>query len=339
MTTPGAGPVQPLPVILDVDTGIDDAYALMLAARSPQLDLRAVTCVAGNRPVEQVVANTAYVLDVTGAPDVAVARGAARPLLAAPGFAADLHGPDGLGGFQRPSDRRIHPLPAVELLHRELTAAIGNGQTITLVLLAPQTNLALLLSLYPDIAPGIERIVFMGGAATVGNVTAVAETNVFADPEAAAIVLSAAAQLCIPVTMYGLDVFSEVLVDRATAHRLRNSLDSAAQLAGALLGFQLATTGLAAHTIGDAGAVCAVLDPAGLTTGRFPVRVVTGDGPARGQTIVDRRPPIGRADPARSPHVGTEVDVARGVDADRFRRRWLSAFSPGQGASPERVPL
>ena len=87
-----------LPVILDVDTGVDDAWALILAARSPRLDLRAVTCVSGNVGVDQVVANTAYVLDVAGAPEVPVGRGATRPLLTPPHHAPEIHGTDGLGG-------------------------------------------------------------------------------------------------------------------------------------------------------------------------------------------------------------------------------------------------
>src|SRR6476661_4381335 len=115
MTT-APGTPDPIPVILDVDTGVDDTYALMLAARSPRLDLRAVTCVSGNTPVDNVVANTAYVLDVCGAAEIPVARGAARPLLATLHHASEIHGADGIGGFSRPSDRRIERLHAVELL-------------------------------------------------------------------------------------------------------------------------------------------------------------------------------------------------------------------------------
>ncbi len=318
-------PALPIPVILDVDTGIDDSYALMLAARSPQLDLRAVTCVNGNTSLDNVVRNTAHVLDVAGASEVPVARGANRPLLAPPHHASEIHGPDGLGGFGRPSDRRVETLHAVEVLRRELMSAIGEGETITLVPLGPQTNIALLLRAYPEVAPGIERIVFMGGSAAAGNVTAVAEFNVYADPEAAAITIAAAGELDIPITMYGLDVFYDVEMDGDDAARLRDSADSAAQLAGRLIDFQTTTFGTARHTIGDAGAVCAVIQPDGISTERHPVSVVTS-GPSRGQTVVDRRAWVGETDPVRAQRSGTYTDVALALDAQRYRELWLSSF-------------
>jgi len=318
-------PADPIPVILDVDTGVDDTYALMLAARSPRLDLRAVTCVSGNTPVDHVVANTAYVLDVCGAEEIPVARGAARPLLAEPHHATEIHGVDGIGGFSRPSDRRIERVHAVELLRRVLMTAIGEGETITLVPLGPQTNIALLLRAYPEVAPGIERILFMGGSASVGNVTSVAEFNVYADPEATAITVAAAGELDIPLTMYGLDVFYDVPVTRADGARLRDSLDSAAQLAGQLIDFQATTFGTDGHTVGDAGAVCAVIEPGGLTTERHPVSVVTS-GPSRGQTVVDRRPWVGETDPVRAHRNGTYTDVGLSVDSARYRELWLSSF-------------
>ena len=315
-----------IPVILDVDTGVDDAWALMLAARSPRLDLRAVTCVAGNVGLDQVVANTAYVLDVAGASEVPVGRGAARPLLAPPHHAPEVHGVDGLGGFSRTSDRRIEKLHATDLLRRELMAAIGNGETVTLVPLGPQTNIALLLRTCPEVAPGIERIVFMGGSASGGNATAVAEFNVYADPEAAAIVLAAAGELDIPVTMYGLDVFLDVRVSAADGDRLAESHDSAAQLAGRLIQFSLGVFGGDRCTIGDAGAVCAVIEPGGLGTRRLPVRVETGNGATRGQTVVDRRSRLADGS-TRLRRDGTDTDVALTVDAERYRELWLTAFS------------
>ena len=199
---------EPTPVVLDVDTGVDDACALLLAALHPALDLRAVTCVGGNAPVDDVVRNTLTVLETAGRADVPVARGAERPLLEPPLHARHVHGEDGMGdlGWQAPSlvpDGRH----AIELLRDVCREAAIAGRPVTLVPLAPLTNIALLLRTYPDVASGISEIVFMGGAAHVGNATASAEFNVFHDPEAAAITLDAAADLGIRVTMYGLDVF------------------------------------------------------------------------------------------------------------------------------------
>ncbi len=312
---------------MDVDTGIDDAMSLLFAVRHPGIDLRAVTCVVGNTGVDQVSRNTRYVLDAAGAADIPVARGSARPMLVPPADASHVHGPDGLGGFSRPSDRRMSRLPAVELLRRELMAAVGTGEKITLVPSAPLTNIALLLRSHPEVAAGIERILFMGGSASVGNATVVAEFNVWHDPEAAAIALTAAGELDIPVTMYGLDVFNDVVVTRAEAAALRDHLDPGAQLAGSLIEFACDTFGADEATIGDAGTTCAVVDPDGLTTERFPVQVELGNGLSRGQTLVDRRTWIG--DRKTDPHSAkpTMVDVALGVDARRYADLWLATIT------------
>ena len=213
-------------VVLDVDTGVDDACALLLAALSPDLDLVAVTCVGGNADVDQVVANTLLVLGTAGRDDVPVARGAARPLLEAPVHARHVHGEDGLADLGWPrSPREADPRHAVELLRDVLLDAAvpgpdGQDRRVTLVPLAPLTNVALLLRTHPEAAAGLREVVFMGGAADVGNATASAEFNVFHDPEAAALVLDTATDLGVPVTMWGLDVFSEPRVTRAEAQAL-----------------------------------------------------------------------------------------------------------------------
>jgi pyrimidine-specific ribonucleoside hydrolase len=206
-------------------------------------------------------------------------------------------------------------------------AAVGTGDKITLVPSAPLTNIALLLRTHPEVAAGIERILFMGGSATVGNATVAAEFNIWHDPEAAAIALAAAGELDIPVTMYGLDVFNDVVITRAQATELKSSLDPAAQLAGSLILFACDTYGEDEATIGDAGTVCAVVDPEGLTTQRFPVQVELGNGLARGQTLVDRRTWTGdvKADPHQSKP--TMIDVALGVDARRYADLWLATIN------------
>lgn len=192
------------PVILDVDTGLDDACALLLAARHPELDLKAVTCVGGNVGLDEVVVNTLTVLDAAGRGDVPVARGAALPLLQPVRAAPHVHGKDGLGDLDWPkSSRTPDPRHAVELLRDVLLEAADSGELITLIPLAPMTNIALLLRTYPQAARGLREIVFMGGAAGIGNATASAEFNIWTDPEAAAVVLAACGELGVPVTMYG----------------------------------------------------------------------------------------------------------------------------------------
>ena len=322
-----------VPVILDVDTGVDDACALLLAALHPDVELRAVTCVGGNASVDDVVRNTLKVLDVAGRPDVPVARGAARPLLEPGREARHVHGVDGMADLGWPSSER-HPdgRHAVELLRDLLSAAARGGPAgrITLVPLAPLTNIALLLRTYPEAGAGLREIVFMGGAAHVGNATASAEFNVWHDPEAAAIVLESAAELDIPVVMYGLDVFYDVRVSREQAAELTAiGGRGPAELAGRLIDYQCGRFGEPDATIGDAGAVCAVIDRAGLTTTRLPVRVELAGTYSRGRTIVDRRDSA--VDLDHDPHGIASASVAVGlsVDADRFAELWLRTLRLG----------
>jgi pyrimidine-specific ribonucleoside hydrolase len=323
-----------LPVVLDVDTGVDDACALLLAGLHRSLDLRAVTCVGGNASVDAVVANTLTALDAAGREDVVVARGAERPLLEASLDARHVHGLDGMGDLDwARSSRRPDPRHAVEMLRDLLMDAAASRaphERITLVPLAPLTNLALLLRTYPEVAAGLREILFMGGAADVGNATASAEFNVFHDPEAAAIVLDACADLDIPLTMYGLDVFYGPRVSLDVARRLVSAGGhGAAELAGRLIEFQCARFETDSATIGDAGAVCAVIEPGGVTRERLPVRVELAGTWSRGRTIVDRR--AGAGGLAHDPHgvPRASIDVCLGVDAQRYATLWLETVGGG----------
>ncbi|MET9274698.1 nucleoside hydrolase [Kribbella sp. NPDC003557] len=312
------------PVILDVDTGLDDACALLLAARHPELDLKAVTCVGGNVGIDDVVRNTLTVLDAAGRPDVPVARGAAVPLIQPVREARHVHGEDGLGDLDWPrSTRPTDPRHAVELLRDVLRDAAATGELITLIPLAPLTNIALLLRTYPEAARGLREIVFMGGAAGIGNATASAEFNIWTDPEAAAIVLAASRDLGIPLTMYGLDVFYDVIVTLDQARALGGS--PSAELAGKLIEKRSERFQSDGGSIGDGGAVCAVIDPSGLTTRECPVRIELSGGWSRGRTIVDTRH---AADVANDPHgPATTMRVATAVDGKRYAELWLATVS------------
>ena len=320
-----------VPVILDVDTGVDDACALLFAARHPGLDLRAVTCVGGNASLADVTRNSLTVLDIADRADVPVAAGAARPLLEDPVDARHVHGADGMGDLGlSPSRRRPEARHAVELLRDELLAAGADGRPITLIPLAPMTNIALLLRTYPAVAEGIERIVFMGGAAASGNATASAEFNVFHDPEAAAIVLDACADLGIDLVMYGLDVFYEPTITLDEARALQSHPgNGVADLAGRLIEFGSRRFESDATTIGDAGAVCAVADPEGIGTVPLPIRVELTGRYTRGRTIVDHRDWTG--DLAHDPHGQSDVvaEVALAIDGPRYARLWMDTMRSG----------
>lgn len=318
------------PVILDVDTGVDDALAILLAVRHEALDVRAITCTGGNAPLAQVVDNTLRVLDAAGAGDVPVAAGAHRPLLETPQHAAAIHGADGLADLGLPPSSRVpHPMHAVELLRRTLLDSV---EPVTIISLAPLTNIALLLRSYPDVAPRIARVVMMGGSVGTGNATASAEFNVWHDPEAAAIVLGEGLE----VLMYGLEPFYRVSVTHDDVRTLVASDDAAPRLAGALLTHLIgidATEERVADdrvAIGDAGAVCAAIDPGPLVTRVASVEVALAPGPTRGQTVVDLRTMVG-ADISPS-SVAPPATVVLDVDPEPYRRLFLDALLGAPGS-------
>lgn len=179
-------------LILDTDGGVDDAQALLMllaAGRVPD----AVTTVFGNVDLDTATRNILSVLGVAGAGSVPVHKGARAALVHPPIAAHEIHGADGLGGAPRPA---VLPEPAsddaVGFLVAELRAARAGGWKVDLLMIGPLTNLALALRLAPECAAGVGRLVIMGGTIDGrGNVTPAAEFNVFADPEAAQIVLTA----------------------------------------------------------------------------------------------------------------------------------------------------
>ena len=304
------------PIILDVDTGFDDAFAVLFAAMNTEVDLRGITCVDGNTNVQQVVKNTLIVLDAAGAGEVPVAVGASRPLVEEPLYAEHIHGADGMGDLGLPqSNRKIDPRSAVDLMRDLVEAAPGE---ITLVPVAPLTNIANFITNYPESAKKLKEICLMGGSASVGNATAMAEFNIWHDPEAADIVFKSG----IPITMYGLDVFYHPLVSESEAVRLSQSPDASAQFAGKLLQSCIKRLKQSV-TLGDYGAVAAVIRPALLKTEVFDVGVEVAHGLVRGMTVVDRRPRLElMIEPRRIPGAA-RTKVVLDLDAEGFRQLWF----------------
>jgi pyrimidine-specific ribonucleoside hydrolase len=203
---------------------------------------------------------------------------------------------------------------AVEFLRHTLLNAPA---PVTLIPLAPLTNIATLLIQHPAVKSQIKQIVLMGGAVGMGNSAAVAEFNVRQDPEAADMVFTSG----LPIVMYGLDVFRQVRFTRAEAEAFAQSDRPAAQLAGRLLTFAMDNFGREEATIGDAGAVASVIDPGGLSSEQWPVRVELQGHWTRGQTVVDRRPWITTQREAPwQPAMETSIAVAVDVDRDRYRQ-------------------
>ena len=208
-----------VPVILDCDPGHDDALAILLAAANPRVDLLAITTVAGNQTLEKTTLNARRVASMAGLTDVPIAAGCDRPLSGELQIADDVHGASGLDGprFGPPTvpESAEH---AVSLIRRLL---LDHSEPVTLIPTGPLTNIATVLRDHPQVRPRIREIVFMGGSTERGNVTPYAEFNVFADPEAADLVLRSG----LPVIMCGLNITHQALVTPAVLDRLR-ALDS-----------------------------------------------------------------------------------------------------------------
>lgn len=196
------------PIIMDVDVGVDDALAMMLALRSPELDLRAITTVSGNVHVDKTSVNALKVLEAMGVSRIPVAKGAAKPLLRDLEVAEDFHGKDGLGDSNIALPKlQVDKRHAVDLLTEETAA---RPKQIAVVATGPLTNIATVILREPRFAENVRELVIMGGAYGVtvygyGNANPAAEFNIYADPEAASIVFKSG----IPLTAVGLDITTD----------------------------------------------------------------------------------------------------------------------------------
>jgi purine nucleosidase len=274
-------------LIVDTDGASDDAAALLMAARSP--DLVAVTVTGGVVALAQAVANVLVTLAVAGRDDVPVYAGAARSLMGEPfPGAEDVHGPGGLGGHHfEPPARTAEAAPAADALDR-LSAA---GPTL-LVTLGPMTNLAVALARGAGVAGRDLRVVAMAGSQdAVGNLTAVGEYNVVCDPEAAAAVMASG----LDVTLVGWDVSRrDALIGDVELARLRQLGSPRAAFLRwvneALDRFCRVEQGLAGYDLPDAAAVAVALYPSIVRRAeRLPVTVETSGRWTRGMTVVDHR--------------------------------------------------
>lgn len=303
-----------IPLLMDVDTGIDDALALMLAVRSPEVELVGVGTVAGNVGALLAARNTLRVLEAVGADRVPVAVGAHGPLLEPFQDATWVHGHDGLGGsgLADPAGAPTEEHAVDQLLR----LSHDHASELTVVAVGPLTNLALALRVDPSMASRLRRIVVMGGSARVGgNLAAWAEANIGHDPEAADIVFRAE----VARTMVGLDVTTQVGLDDDAVAQFASSEDPAAKLAAAILPHYLDVyerwTGERRCALHDPLAVAAVARPDVVLTRPLHVGVETAGKLTRGMTVVDLRGLL----PGVPPDVPL-TDVALEVRGDTFER-------------------
>ena len=323
-------------MVLDMDMGIDDAIAMALAAGSPEVELLAVTSVAGNAPVELCTRNCLLLNELLGG-DAVVAAGSARPLVKNLLTAQEVHGADGLGGransLPRPATS-AGPERASELLTR---LPMEHPGEITLVATGPLTNIALALQANVDAVASYATIIIMGGAFDVpGNTGTVAEFNIYVDPEAAALVLGSG----LDITLVPLDATTGAVLTRSAlaAHERARGLPAdrpgrnvAAILHRALdhyMDFQFDESGLDGGYMHDPLAVAAAIAPGILETRDMPVGVITS-GPDRGRTVHGSVQAHAAA-PGRGVHVafGHDDGAFRQLLEERVLRPVFGASSP-----------
>jgi inosine-uridine nucleoside N-ribohydrolase len=297
------------PVLIDCDPGHDDAVALLLAAQADEIDLRAVTTVAGNQTLQKTTRNALKVLTLADRTDVPVAAGCSTPLLREFVSEHDVHGDSGLEGpdLDEPAFDPIesHGVDCIVETVRE------SNEPITLVPTGPLTNVAMAIRKAPDVVDQLDRVVLMGGAHGEGNKTPVAEFNIYADAEAAEIVFNADVDL----TMVGLDVTRKARYGAEQFDEMRALGSRVAEVVAELfefyLGFHADTFGWNSVPIHDACAVAEVIDPGIVESERMRVEIETDGEHTYGQTVCDRQGVWGRTGHAAEPNARVGIDIDR----------------------------
>jgi inosine-uridine nucleoside N-ribohydrolase len=280
-------------VIIDTDPGVDDAFALMLALRSPELKVEAITAVAGNLPLEITLPNALRLVEICDRTDIPVAGGAAAPLIRRQVTAAYAHGENGLGGVELP-EPKIAPVKehAADLICRIVKQYPGE---VTLIGLGPLTNIALALRADPTLSKSVKSIVLMGGSLSGGNVTPAAEFNFYVDPEAASIVFNSG----IPITMVGLDVTRKVELTEPAIRQLEAGKNkpsqAAASIARAIMATYLKHGQRGGPTLHDPLAVSALIRPDILTFENYHVQIETTGAITAGESVGWKHGPVNYA--------------------------------------------
>jgi inosine-uridine nucleoside N-ribohydrolase len=293
------------PIVLDCDPGHDDAIAILLALASPEIELTAITTVAGNQTLEKTTMNALRILELAGRSEIPVFAGADAPILRERDVAAHVHGESGLDGPELPPpSAAAQPEHAVEFLAR----LYASSDKPVLVPTGPLTNVGLLFAAYPEARP--ERIVLMGGSIGEGNRTPAAEFNIWADPEAAQRVFKEG----LDTTMVGLDVTHRALIHDEHTERLRGS-GEVGRVVAEIVDFyaqfhRRRYPDLAGSPMHDPVCIAHLIDPGLMQIAPAQIDVDCTQGPSRGRTNVDVR---GRE------HFGPpNATVGVGIDGDAF---------------------
>ncbi|KNF07866.1 pyrimidine-specific ribonucleoside hydrolase RihB [Gottschalkia purinilytica] len=302
-------------VIIDVDTGIDDAMAIMLAIKSKKLDVMGITTVAGNTSIDYSTKNTLRVLKTIGREDIQVYRGCSQPLIRDTCFCEEVHGNNGLAGALEDLEVEYkHKQHGVDYIIDEV---MRNKGEITLVLLAPMTNVAMALRKEPEIAKYIKEIVTMGGVTTaLGNESLVSEFNIYADPESAKIVFNSG----VPIKMVGLDVTRKTLLMEEQLKSIEGDekvTSLVKEIGKYYIDMYSGNNEIKCCALHDPLAVGVAIDESLVKTKKLFVDVETKSEHCDGQTICDF---FGRS--GREPN----VEVCLEVDSNRFVSMFLDVI-------------
>ncbi|MBP5834076.1 pyrimidine-specific ribonucleoside hydrolase RihA [Lactiplantibacillus plantarum] len=273
-------------IILDCDPGHDDAVALMIAIASKDINLLAVTTSAGNQRHSQTLRNAMSLLTLMKRQDIPVASGNTKPLMRSLISGVSMHGVTGLDGADLPSpDFFSQGIPAIELIAKILT---DHPQKVTLVVTGPCTNIALFLSVHPELRSRIKQIVILGGGMGLGNWGPTTEFNIQVDPEAAKIVLDSG----IPIILAPLNVAFEAQLLPNEIEKIHNIDNSVAQTISGLMDFYGISFGrqrwgFKGLPLYDPCTVAWLIDPSKFTSKRCNVEVETKGELTTGETVID----------------------------------------------------
>ena len=279
--------MSPRPVIIDCDPGHDDALAILLALGSPdELEVLAITVVAGNVPLPLTEKNARQICELAGRADLRVYAGCARPLVRELVTAEYVHGKTGLDGPELPEPRMpLADAHAVDAIVDVLRAHAPG--TVTLCPTGPLTNIAMVLRKAPDVVPRIREIVLMGGAIGLGNVTPAAEFNIYVDPHAAEVVFEAG----VPLVMLGLDVTHQALLTPDRLQAIRDIGTPLSRTVVELLEFygiyDQTRRGRVGAPLHDPCVIAYLLDPALFGGRACHVAIETQGEHTLGRTVVD----------------------------------------------------
>lgn len=302
-------------LIIDTDMGIDDAIALLMVLAQPEAELKAITTVLGNVSLAQATLNAGVILEIANAPLIPIYRGCANPLLQYdPVDAREFHGPDGLGGVGKSETSR-----PVESEHASL-ALIGLARErpgeLTLLTLGPLTNVALAIRLDPNFLKNLNRLILMAGAVDGrGNETSCSEFNIFVDPEAAKIVFDALNEVDLGIWLVSWEATLDHGIPFPTWQKIITSSNSpTAQFVQKMNVYaqqHLEAANYPGMLWPDPLAAAVALAPDIVVSQEYRfVEVVAGQGPARGQTLVDYRP---------NRQYSPNVHIVRQVNMQKFQ--------------------